>query len=63
MHDTSVARLYAHFSFTLAPRMGGPAGVDEKVSILCSEGSFCYVTCAASTHVCMALVQRDLGYV
>jgi hypothetical protein len=32
MHDTAIARLYAHFSFALAPRMGGPAGVDEQVN-------------------------------
>ena len=35
MHDTAIARLYAHFSFMLAPRMGGPAGVDEKVRVHC----------------------------
>ncbi|BDA50154.1 Cytochrome P450 3A13 [Coccomyxa sp. Obi] len=28
MHDVTVARLTAHFTFELAPRMGGPAGVD-----------------------------------
>ena len=31
MHDTTVARLFAHFSFTLAPQMGGSAGVDAQV--------------------------------
>ena len=31
MHDATVARLFAHFSFRLAPRMGGPAGVDAQV--------------------------------
>ncbi len=31
MHDAAVARLFAHFSFRLAPRMGGPAGVDAQV--------------------------------
>ena len=35
MHDTTVARLFAHFSFELAPRMGGPAGVDAKVGLCC----------------------------
>ena len=30
MHDATVARLFSHFSFCLAARMGGPAGVDAK---------------------------------
>jgi hypothetical protein len=30
MHDVAVAGLCAHFTLELAPRMGGPAGVDEK---------------------------------
>jgi hypothetical protein len=30
MHDATLARLYAHFSFSLAPKMGGPAGVDQR---------------------------------
>ena len=42
MHDTSVARLYAHFSFALAPRMGGPAGVDAQVGVFCSHHSVLY---------------------
>ena len=30
MHDASVAQLLCHFSFQLAPRMGGPEGVDRQ---------------------------------
>ena len=30
LHDASIARLIAHFSFDLAPRMAGPAGVDRQ---------------------------------
>lgn len=30
MHDASVAQLLCHFSLQLAPRMGGPEGVDRQ---------------------------------
>ena len=30
MHDVSVAQLLCHFSLQLAPRMGGPEGVDRQ---------------------------------
>ena len=30
LHDASIARLVAQFSFNLAPRMGGAAGVDRQ---------------------------------
>ena len=30
MHDASVAQLLCHFSLELAPRMGGPEGVDRQ---------------------------------
>ena len=33
MHDATVARLFPHFSFCLAARMGGPAGVDAKARL------------------------------
>ena len=41
MHDAAVASILAHFALHLAPRMGGPAGVDAKVrptAVGCIQG-------------------------